>query len=665
MNNKLRSFKKFFCIVITIIMILPCFSVTASAASKLTASQDCIDLIKQTEGFSKYKYWDYSQWTIGYGTACGADEYPDGITEAEAEKLLKKYVANFSNYVNNFASKNNITLKQNQFDALVSMCYALGSLFDAYGDFDLKTILLNGSDKYGFLEIAKAFGEWRKAGGEVLPGLVKRRHLETALFLKDRTDNTCEVWRVSDSSGINLRKSASSSSTKTGFMVNHTIFSVTEKVKGSDGYTWGKTLYEGKTQWCALDYCTYMVGGPIKGSSVTPPVTTAPSGNKSQKWKITSDDGVKLRSGAGTSYSQVGYIPYKAEITVTETKSAGGYTWGKTSYGGVSGWCVLNYAEKISTPVTTKTTTTVTTAATAASLKSIYISQKPDKTTYNEGDPLDLKGMVVKSVYSDGSEKIIVDYDVSGFESKEGTYDIKVSYKNKTSSFRVTVSGKKLTGIEIASEPNKKLYKTGEGLQINGLTVNGIYNNNTKEELQKFYLDGIEGFSKTVGKKKITVLVNDFTAEFEVEVTEKSLTGITITNLPEITEYVQGQQFDKSGLMVHAVFDNGTKTLIDNYELSEFDPQLLGVQTINVSYNGFTESFDVNVSERDIFELPGDLDGDGERSVTDLIMLNDYLENGESNSKIEKERFYLMDVNLDGKVNADDAEALSKIISEQ
>ena len=41
--------------------------------------QDCIELIKKCEGFSKYIYWDYSQWTIGYGTGVGADEYPDGI----------------------------------------------------------------------------------------------------------------------------------------------------------------------------------------------------------------------------------------------------------------------------------------------------------------------------------------------------------------------------------------------------------------------------------------------------------------------------------------------------------------------------------------------------------------------------------------------------------
>lgn len=62
---------------------------TVEAGNSMKAGQDCIELIKKCEGFSKYKYWDYSQWTIGYGTGVGADEYPDGITEEEAEKLLK------------------------------------------------------------------------------------------------------------------------------------------------------------------------------------------------------------------------------------------------------------------------------------------------------------------------------------------------------------------------------------------------------------------------------------------------------------------------------------------------------------------------------------------------------------------------------------------------
>lgn len=634
-------------------MIFPCFNgleVKVNAVKKLTASQDCIDLIKETEGFSKYKYWDYSQWTIGYGTGCGANEYPNGITEAEAEKLLKNYVSSFSTCVNNFASKYNITLTQNQFDALVSMSYALGNLWEAYDEFDLKTILINGSENYSFLEIAKAFGEWRKAGGSVLQGLVKRRQLETVLFLKNRTDNKSEVWRVNDESGVNLRSSASASSTKTGFMVMNTIFAITEKKNGSDGILWGKTQYEGKTHWIALDYCDYMVGGPLKSGSTGGGSTTSTT---SEKWKITSDDGVKLRSGPGTNYSQIGYVPYNAQITVTATEKSGGYLWGKTTYDGKNGWCVLDYAERISSPSLSGTT-----------LKSIYVSKKPDKVQYNEGEQLDLSGLIVKAVYSDGNEKIITDYKTSGYQSAEGTYDIKISYLNKTTSFKVTVSGKKLTSIEIESPPDKTVYKVGEGLSIKGLKVKGTYSNNTEEELKDFYLDNVDGFSKTTGKKKITVSASDLTADFEIEVTEKVLTGIEVTSLPKVTDYVSGQSLNSDGLIVHAVYNNGTKNIIDekDYTISGFDSSEIGQQEITVKYNGFSDEFDVNVIEPDVYELPGDLDGSGSRDVFDLVLLNKYIDGV---CEFDSERICLADVNLDGNVNDKDVEALSRIISEQ
>jgi len=666
MHTSTKTLNKLVCIILALVMILPCIPAKqVNAVKTYTESQDCIDLIKSTEGFSKYKYWDYSQWTIGYGTRCEADEYPNGITEAEAEKLLREFTGDFADYVNGFLQKNNVNVTQNQFDALVCICYALGCMFDAYGDFDLKTILLNGSENYSFLEIAQAFGEWRKAGGEVLQGLVKRRELETKLFLKDRTDYTSEVWRVNDESGVNLRSSNSASSTKTGYMVMNTIFAITDKKTGSDGILWGKTSYEGKTHWVALDYCTYMVGGPIgytennnnnnNNTTDTPDATEPTEGGSSttttEKWKITSDDGVKLRSGPGLNYEQIGYVPYNAQITVTSTTECDGYLWGKTTYDGKNGWCVLDYAVRVSEPALEGTT-----------IKAIYIAQKPDKTTYNEGEQLSLSGLIVKAVYSDGSEKITVDYEVSGYEPTEGTYDVKVKYLNKTTSFRVTVDGKKLTAIEIESVPDKTVYQIGEGLAIKGLKVKGTYSNNTTEELKDFYLENVDGFSKTAGTKKITVSANDLTADFEVEVTEKILTGIEVTSVPTVTNYSIGQDLDESGMVVHAVYSNGTKNVIDDYSITGFDSVSAGEKTITVKYNGFTDNFNVAVDEPDSYELPGDLDGNGIRDIYDLVLLNKYID-GEC--EFDKDRIYLTDVNLDKYVNQKDIEALSRIVSEQ
>lgn len=64
-------------------------------------------------------------------------------------------------------------------------------------------------------------------------------------------------------------------------------------------------------------------------------------------YKVDSYDGINLRKGAGTSYKTLTAIPDGTQIVVTDTKKADGYTWGKTTYDGYTGWCVLKYTELI------------------------------------------------------------------------------------------------------------------------------------------------------------------------------------------------------------------------------------------------------------------------------------------------------------------------------
>lgn len=68
---------------------------------------------------------------------------------------------------------------QGRFDALVCLAYNIGS-----GALQRSTIRMkaNRGDWDG---AAEAFLMWTKGGGQVLPGLVKRRKAEIALFLSD------------------------------------------------------------------------------------------------------------------------------------------------------------------------------------------------------------------------------------------------------------------------------------------------------------------------------------------------------------------------------------------------------------------------------------------------------------------------------------------------
>lgn len=662
-----KIIKKCICSILSVIMIIPYFDV--QAAGEMKASQDCLDLIKESEGFSRYKYWDYSQWTIGYGTGVGADEYPDGITEEEAESLLAQALVTYENYVNRFADKYDVELKQNQFDAMVSLTYNMGNIWGVYDEFDLKTYIINGSENYSFYEIAKGFGEWRKAGGSVLQGLVNRRQKETALFLSDRTDTRSEVWRVNDEDGINLREKPDTSSKKTGFMVMNTIFEVTEKVTGGDGMLWGKTLYEGEEQWCSLDYSKYMVGGPLnyEGEAEVPTEKSSenieenPTESKkeetgsikqvSEEWKVTASGGLKLREGPGLNYEQVGFIDCNEKFKVTATVEADGYLWGNTNYGGKNGWCTLDYAERLSDQ-----------KLEGAALKSIYISKRPDKVTYKEGEKLDLSGIEVKGVYTDGSEKTVTDFIISGFESVEGSHNVTVTFMEKTASFRVTVNEKELLQIEIERGPDKTVYKLGEKFSYEGLKINGIYSNDTREEIVDYTLYNIDDFSRTPGTKIIEAEYKGFKESFEVEVSEKSLENIEIKSLPDKVNYFIGQELNISGLVVEACYSNGTNEIIKDYSVNGYDPQTEGKQLIEISYNGFRKTFKVIVDKPDAYDLFGDLDGNGIRDIFDLILLNKYID-GEL--EFDSERSFLADVDGDGFVNNKDVEALSRIVSEQ
>ena len=75
-----------------------------------------------------------------------------------------------------------------------------------------------------------------------------------------------------------------------------------------------------------------------------------------EKWRITSDNGVNMRSGAGTSYGVVGGVPYNAVVTVKKKTTADGYTWGYITYNSVSGWIALDYAEKVTNNLTNNST---------------------------------------------------------------------------------------------------------------------------------------------------------------------------------------------------------------------------------------------------------------------------------------------------------------------
>lgn len=149
------------------------------AIDQMVVSLFGVDLICGFEGKRLTAYDDgVGVWTIGFGTTT----YPNGTKVKKgdtcAEYQAKAYMAHdlkkFESAVNNAVT---VPLNQNQFDALVSLAYNIGT-----NAFSGSTLVkkLNSND---FRGAADQFDVWVNAGGKRMQGLVNRRAKEKALFL--------------------------------------------------------------------------------------------------------------------------------------------------------------------------------------------------------------------------------------------------------------------------------------------------------------------------------------------------------------------------------------------------------------------------------------------------------------------------------------------------
>ena len=137
----------------------------------MVVSQDCINLIKQFEGCRLEAYLCPAGIpTIGFGHTANV-KLGQKITMQQAEAFLKSDLAKYEKNVNKFDSIYHWT--QNEFDALVSFAYNIGSI---------NALVDNG--KRNREQIRAALPNYNKGGGKVLQGLVKRRAAELELFNK-------------------------------------------------------------------------------------------------------------------------------------------------------------------------------------------------------------------------------------------------------------------------------------------------------------------------------------------------------------------------------------------------------------------------------------------------------------------------------------------------
>ena len=238
-------------------------------------------------------------------------------------------------------------------------------------------------------------------------------------------------------------------------------------------------------------------------------------------------------------------------------------------------------------------------------VKSITMHQTP-KTSYNVNDLLDITDgeiLVTRAVGEPEAKEITKDM-VTGFDStKENTkLTLTVSYIEngitKTTTYDVSVKDS-VESISIKANPDKTEYNYGEDLDLTGATISVVKGSGTIEI--PVTEDMVIGYDKEkLGEQTIKVTYGGEEATFKVTVKDY-VKDIILVN-PDKTEYQYGESLDLTGGSVQKVMASGAAVAAvpltdDSVTLSTFNPNQSGIQTIKVTYEGKTKTFDVNVKD--------------------------------------------------------------------
>ena len=146
----------------------------------MTTSVDGINAIKKWESFTPVgKHFVFNGKTEKYPTIGYGHYGPDvavgqKITEKEAVDLLAKDLAKFEAVINSL----NVNMRQEQFDALVSLVYNIGIAH--FGSSSARKLVLEKADD---VSITDKIILWVNAQGKPLLGLKRRRVKEANMFL--------------------------------------------------------------------------------------------------------------------------------------------------------------------------------------------------------------------------------------------------------------------------------------------------------------------------------------------------------------------------------------------------------------------------------------------------------------------------------------------------
>ena len=240
---------------------------------------------------------------------------------------------------------------------------------------------------------------------------------------------------------------------------------------------------------------------------------------------------------------------------------------------------------------------------TTVSVKSVEIVSGSVPTECNVGDTLDFSGIKIKLTYDDNTTKEIgySDVQISPVDtSTAGEKTVTVTYGAITTEFKVNVKEEAeedatLTSIKIVAGTVPSALYIGQSFDTSGLQVEANYSDGTKKVLTSAQVEASAVDTATAGEKTFTVTYEGMTDSVTVVVHD--ITSIKVVSGTVASKLFVGESLDTSNIEVLVTYGDGTSDIITAAGLTvgTLDTSTYGMKTLDVTYNGITIKYDVEV----------------------------------------------------------------------
>lgn len=177
----------------------------------------------------------------------------------------------------------------------------------------------------------------------------------------------------------------------------------------------------------------------------------------------------------------------------------------------------------------------------------IEVDKGTAKVNYTYNEDIDLTGVTVKLIWSDGSEEDITS-KVTLATPKATSDTVLLTYEDFTCSYSITINNY-VTGIKIIKSPTRKSYVDGDTISLEGIVVNEVYVDGTTKVVEN---DTLLSDLRTAqyGRNTITVrYVTANTVDGQAKVFEDTFNitigkGLTTVNISSVSSNITGFCYD-------------------------------------------------------------------------------------------------------------------------